>query len=67
MSTGSTTIIIGYVDGTPLETTVAVDLLVDGAVAGTANPDANGNLDFAVAIPAGSAAALRLHADPLPA
>jgi hypothetical protein len=56
----STTVVIGYGNGYPLETTAVVDLLVNGEPVATANPDTTGRLIFGVDIPQGATAALRL-------
>jgi len=58
----STTVTIGYADGTPLEPTVQVDLLVDGAVVATAHPDDLGRLVFPVEIAGKTNVAVRYHA-----
>lgn len=58
----STTVIVGYSDGAPLETAACVDLLVNGQVVATASPDASGQLLFAADIPSGAAPAIRLVA-----
>jgi hypothetical protein len=60
----STTVTIGYADGSPLETALMVDLLVDGKVVATANPDASGRLDFDADIAGKTNVAVRLHLTP---
>jgi hypothetical protein len=57
----STTVIIGYGDGYPLESTVAVELLVSGAVVATASPDASGKIVFPVDLAGKSNLAVRMH------
>jgi hypothetical protein len=57
----STTVIIGYADGTPLEPRAQVDLLVNGAVVATANPDDSGQLVFPVDVTRNTNAAIRFH------
>jgi hypothetical protein len=57
----SITVTIGYANGSPLEPAAAVDLLVNGAVAATANPDDSGQLVFAADPPTGAALAVRFH------
>jgi hypothetical protein len=57
----SITVTIGYADGSPLEPAAEVDLLVDGAVVATANPDDSGQLVFAADPPANSKLAVRFH------
>lgn len=57
----STTVTIGYADGSPLETAAQVDLLVDGKVAATTNPNDAGQLVFNVDVPAGAKLAVRFH------
>ncbi len=57
----STTVTIGYADGTPLEIKVMVDLLVDGKVVATAKPDASGRLVFDADIGGKTNVAVRLH------
>jgi hypothetical protein len=60
----STTVTIGYADGSPLETAAMVDLLVEGKVIATANPDASGRLVFEADIAGKSNVAVRLHPTP---
>ncbi len=57
----STTVTIGYADGTPLEPAAQVDLLIDGKAAATANPNDAGQLIFPVDPPSGSKLAVRFH------
>jgi hypothetical protein len=57
----STTVRIGYGDGSPLEPAVQVDLVVDGAVVATANPDDAGKLVFPVDITGKTNVAVRYH------
>lgn len=57
----NTIVTIGYGDGSPLEPAAQVDLLVDGAVAATANPDDSGRLVFAVDVTGKSNVAVRFH------
>lgn len=56
----STTVIIGYANGDPLETQAVVDLLVNGQQVATASPDTSGQLVFNADIPTGAQAAVRL-------
>jgi hypothetical protein len=63
----STTVIIGYADGSPLEIEVAVDLLVAGQVVATTNPDDSGRLIFDADIAGKSNVAVCLHPSPSPA
>jgi hypothetical protein len=57
----STTVVIGYADGSPLEPDAQVALLVDGKVVATANPDDSGQLIFPVDPPANSNLAVRFQ------
>ena len=57
----STTVTIGYADGSPLEPSVQVDLLVDGAVVATASPDDSGRLVFPVDADGKTNVAVRYH------
>jgi alanine racemase len=57
----STTVTIGYADGSPLETDAQVDLLVNGKPVATANPNDAGQLIFNVDVPANSKLAVRFH------
>lgn len=57
----STTVTIGYADGSPLEPAAQVDLLVDGTVVATANPDDSGRLVFAVDVTGKTNVAVRYH------
>ena len=60
----STTVIIGYADGSPLEIEVEVDLLIDGQVVATTNPDDSGRLVFEADIAGKSNIAVRMHQPP---
>jgi hypothetical protein len=60
----STTVIIGYADGSPLEIEIAVDLLVDGQVVATTTPDDSGQLVFAADIAGKTNVAVRMHPPP---
>lgn len=60
----STTVIIGYADGSPLEIEIAVDLLVDGQVVATTNPDDSGRLVFEADIAGKTNVAVRMHPPP---
>jgi hypothetical protein len=62
----STTVTIGYADGSPLETLLTVDLLVDGKVVATARPDAAGNLVFQADIAGKTNVAVRMRPPPRP-
>ena len=57
----STTVTIGYADGSPLETNAQVDLLVNGKPVATANPNDDGQLIFNVDVPANSQLVVRFH------
>jgi hypothetical protein len=57
----STMVTIGYADGSPLETDAQVDLLVNGKMAATGNPDDAGQVTFLVDPPSGSKLAVRFH------
>jgi hypothetical protein len=57
----STTVTIGYGDGSPLEPAAQVDLLVNGEVAATANPDDSGQVVFPVDPPSDASLAVRFH------
>lgn len=56
----STTVIIGYANGEPLETEASVDLLVNGQLVATASPDVNGQVVFNADIPQPGVGAVRL-------
>jgi hypothetical protein len=56
----STTVVIGYGNGYPLETSATVDLLVEGKIASTATPDANGAVTFDIDIGPNVDASVRL-------
>jgi hypothetical protein len=53
-------VIIGYGNNNPLEKIVAVDLLVDGTLAATGNPDDAGIVVFDTAVPKNAAVAVRM-------
>jgi hypothetical protein len=60
----STTVVIGYGDGNPLEMQLEVDLVVDGQVVATASPDDSGKLVFAADIAGKTNVAVRLRPPP---
>ena len=58
----TTTVTIGYGDGRLLETSVPVELVVNGKVVATANPNGDGVLFFNYDLPPSTPAAVRLQA-----
>ncbi|HVH78246.1 MAG TPA: hypothetical protein VM782_02550 [Stellaceae bacterium] len=57
----STVVTIGYADGSPLETLVAVDLVVDGKIVAIARPDSSGKVEFPTDIAGKANVAVRMH------